>query len=84
MRCVVVSHEEVGHGEQRRVHNSGRPREDDDAQFAARRCHADHPDCVHQLTAHINRFSPVLIQKKTPQIAIELNQYLNFDGFYLK
>ena len=67
-----MGHQEVGHGEQGRVHDAGRPREDDDAQFAARRCHADHSHRVHQLTAHIHRFGPA-IPTQTHSASIHLS-----------
>ena len=68
-----MGHQQVGHGEQGRVHDSGRPREYDDAHFMARCGHANHSDRVHQLAAHIHRFGPETTNTNDQQSITRLN-----------
>ena len=50
--------EQIWHGEERGVHDSRRPREDEHAPLGLSQRHEHHPHAVDQLAADVNRFSP--------------------------
>ena len=54
VRLMVVSHQQVGHGEQGGVHDAGAGGEDDDGDAVTQRRHEHHADGVHQLAADIH------------------------------
>ena len=53
---VIVSHYQVRHGEQGRVHDTSWPGEEDHAPLWPSHCHEYHANWVNQLTTDINRF----------------------------
>ena len=50
--------EEVGHGEERGVHDAGAGGEDDDGHAVPQGGHEHHTQGVHQLTADVHRSCP--------------------------
>ena len=60
---VVVSDNDVWHGEEGRVHDACWPREDQNTPFGSGEGHKDHAHAIHQLATYIDGFGPKFLDQ---------------------